>query len=110
VIPGRNSSGLEKINGVTTDRTSCVISKETGLIDRMRRDMDRQNPAWILHELYRVMHQQPLCGRTLNYEHIRKLVMSVVNFMDCSLPVSHIFHRKLMFNMETSCTIHKSDG
>jgi hypothetical protein len=74
--------------------------------------MDEQNPEFYM-ELYCIIHQQSLCGKTLKFEHVMKVVVSVLNFIR-SHGLIHcqfkFFCLKLMLNMGMSCTIQKSDG
>jgi hypothetical protein len=53
---------------VTTSVTYSMIRKETSLMDRFRREMDKHTQFYM--ERHCIIHQQSLCG----------VVMSVVNF------------------------------
>jgi len=70
-----------KLKRVKTDGASSMTGNETGLMGRIRREMGKQNPEFYM-QLHCIVHQQSLCGKTLNYEHVTKVLVSAVNFFD----------------------------
>jgi len=42
--------------------------------------MAKQDPEFCM-KLYCIIHQQSLCGKTLKFEHVMKVMVSVVNFI-----------------------------
>jgi hypothetical protein len=68
-----------KLKEVTTDGAPNMIGKKTGLMGRIRQEMDKQNPEFYI-EFHCVIHQQSLCGKTLKFEHVMKVMVSAVNF------------------------------
>jgi len=80
---------------------------------QIRNEMGKQNLQFYI-ELLCIIHQQSLCGKILRCEDVMKFMMSVVNFIQSDghihLQFPSFFCQKFMFNMETSCTIKKSDG
>jgi hypothetical protein len=45
-----------KLKGVTTDGAPCLIVKKTGLMGRIMREMDKENPRFYM-ELHCIVHQ-----------------------------------------------------
>jgi hypothetical protein len=68
------------LKGVTTDGAANVIGKETGSMGRFRQEMDKQSSESNV-ELHCISHQQSLCGRTFWFEHVMKIIVSVVIFI-----------------------------
>jgi hypothetical protein len=63
-------------------------------------------------ELHRIIHQQSLCGKTLKFEHVMRIMVLVVNFdlMNFIIARGNHFGQKLMLNMGASYTIQMSSG
>jgi hypothetical protein len=87
-----------------------MIGNETGLMGRIKREMDKENTEFYM-ELHCIIHQQSLRETTLKSEHLMKVV-SVVNFIGSHGLDNLQFHFpfwKLVLNMGTCCAILKSD-
>jgi hypothetical protein len=69
-----------KLKAATTDGAPSKIGKKTDLVGRIREEMDNQNPE-LKMELHCIIHQRSLCGKILKFEHVLKVVVSVVNFV-----------------------------
>jgi hypothetical protein len=63
-----------EIKGATTK------GKNRGLMARIWREMDKQNPEMYV-QLHCISHQHSLCGKNLKSEHIIEVQLSVVNFI-----------------------------
>jgi hypothetical protein len=70
---------LTELNEVTTDRAPSMTGRKRGLMSRIRREMDKQNPEYYM-ELHCIIHQHSLCGRIMKSEHVMNVAVSVVNF------------------------------
>jgi hypothetical protein len=68
------------LKGMTTDGAPSMIGKKRCLMGKIRREMDKQNPKFYI-KIHCIIHQQSLCGKTLMFEHIIKVVVSVVNII-----------------------------
>jgi hypothetical protein len=100
---------------MTTDRAPSMIGNKTGLMSRIRQEVDKQNPEFYM-ELQCIIHQQSFCGKTLKSKHVMKVVVSVVNFIPShglnttNFNLFFFLAAELMMNMGMSCTTQKSDG
>jgi hypothetical protein len=52
-----------KLKGVTRDGAPSMIGNKTGLMGRIRREMDKQNPEFYM-DLRCIIYQQSLCGKS----------------------------------------------
>jgi hypothetical protein len=69
--------------------------------------MDKQNLEFCMG-LYRVIHQQSLCGRTLKFWRIAKVLVSDANFIPShglNSASFNFFYRKLAMNMGMPCSV-----
>ncbi|PVD36572.1 hypothetical protein C0Q70_03557 [Pomacea canaliculata] len=70
----------EKLVGVTTDGARSMVGCHSGLASRVIRKVVESNGTELLR-LHCIIHQQNLCGKVLNLDHVMKIVVSTVNFI-----------------------------
>ncbi|XP_025080977.1 general transcription factor II-I repeat domain-containing protein 2A-like [Pomacea canaliculata] len=70
----------EKLVGVTTDGARSMVGCHSGLASRVIRKVVESNGTEPLR-LHCIIHQQNLCGKVLNVDHVMKSVVSTVNFI-----------------------------
>lgn len=71
----------DKLVGLTTDGAPAMSGKKNGLVGRMREKMQEENCAGELSVYHCILHQESLCAKALNMEHVMTIVTQVVNFI-----------------------------
>jgi hypothetical protein len=72
--------------------------------------MDKQNREFYM-EVNRIIHEQSLCGKTMKFEDVMKVVVSVVNFIRFHEINRHQFQYfcwKLMLKMSGRLVLYRS--
>ena len=69
-----------KLVGVTTDGARSMVGRHNGLVTRVCQQVIDSNGVIPL-ALHCIIHQQNLCGKQLNLEHVIKVVVKSVNFI-----------------------------
>ncbi|XP_068089524.1 general transcription factor II-I repeat domain-containing protein 2-like [Hyperolius riggenbachi] len=88
-----------KLVGVTTDGAKSMVGRHNGLVARVSQKVIESNGSRPLG-LHCIIHQQNLCGKQLNLEHVMKVVVHSVNFIR-SHALNHRTFRKLLDEMES---------
>ena len=77
-----NEMGLpwDKLVGLTTDGVPAMCGKKNGLVGRIREKM-REDNAGELTAYHCIKHQESLCGKALEMDHVLSGVTQAVNFI-----------------------------
>lgn len=70
----------EKLCSITTDGAPNMVGRNTGLIGRIA-ELTTSKMVETPIFLHCIIHQQSLCGKIMNLEHVMKVVTKTVNFI-----------------------------
>lgn len=70
---------LDNLVGISTDGAPAMIGKHSGLVQLLIKHLGQRKDE--LKQFHCIIHQQNLCGKELNFEHVMKVVVSTVNFI-----------------------------
>jgi len=70
---------LKKLAGITTDGAPSMIGANNGMVSLLKNSLGNRNLE--LFRFHCIIHQQNLCGKDLGFDHVMKVVVSVVNFI-----------------------------
>ncbi|XP_067943372.1 general transcription factor II-I repeat domain-containing protein 2-like [Watersipora subatra] len=70
----------DKLVGLTTDGAPAMCGQKSGLVGRIQEKMREEN-AGKLTVYHCIIHQEALCGKALQMEHIMSSIKGVVNFI-----------------------------
>lgn len=77
-----NSLPLEALAGITTDGAPALVGKNKGAVKLLLDKVDcggvNSKDIFVIHCL---IHQQNLCGRIMNLNHVMSVVIKVVNYI-----------------------------
>lgn len=66
---------LQKLVSVTTDGVPSIIGSNVGFVAQCKND-----PVFLQFINYHcIIHQQVLCSKVINYEHIMKVIVKIIN-------------------------------
>ena len=70
----------DKVMRLTINSAPAMYDQNSGLVGRIQRKM-REEDAGELTVYYCIIHQEPLCGKALQMEHVMSSITRVVNFI-----------------------------
>ncbi|XP_063735205.1 general transcription factor II-I repeat domain-containing protein 2-like [Eleginops maclovinus] len=71
----------DKLVGLTTDGAPAMCSQKSGLVGKIREKMQDENVTSELTVYHCIIHQESLCGKALNMEHVMSIITRAVNFI-----------------------------
>lgn len=71
----------DRLVGLTTDGAPAMSGKKNGLVDWIREKMREENCAGELSVYHCIIHQESLCAKALQMEHVMTTVTRIVNFI-----------------------------
>lgn len=100
---------LGKLVAITTDDTPAMIGRHAGLIPLCKQDPDF--PAALLN-FHCIIHQQALCIKSVNMDHVMQPVIKIVNYIRAR-PLQHRLFQALLRETEdkhNDLTLHCEVG
>ena len=89
----------DKLVGLTTDGVPAMCVKKNGLVGRIREKM-REDNAGELTAYHCIKHQESLCGKALEMDHVLSGVTQAVNF----IRARGLNHRQFKSFLDEFCT------
>ena len=87
-----------KLTAITTDGAPSMVGRHNGLVARLRKKVLESNGSPPL-DIHCIIHQQNLCGKILNLDHVMKVVTKSVNLIR-SYSTNHRIFKEFLLQIE----------
>ncbi|XP_064106957.1 general transcription factor II-I repeat domain-containing protein 2A-like [Macrobrachium nipponense] len=89
---------LDKLVGISTDGAPAMIGKQNGLVQLLIKHLGERK--YELKQFHCIIHQQNLCGKELDFDHVMKVVVSTVNFIKSRSALHHRQFKQFLDEIE----------
>lgn len=90
-----NNMPLQKMISLVTDGAPAMIGNIKGVGSRITAEARKTNPGFQLVTFHCLIHQQVLCSKTLNFEHVIDAIVKIVQYIRGSALVYRQFKKFL---------------
>ncbi|XP_064081865.1 general transcription factor II-I repeat domain-containing protein 2A-like [Macrobrachium nipponense] len=89
---------LDKLVGISTDGAPAMIGKQNGLLQLLIKHLGERK--YELKQFHCIIHQQILCGKELDFDHVMKVVVSTVYFINSRSALHHRLYKQFLDEIE----------